>query len=319
MRILVGVGIGLVVACQAVAASSTPSGPAAAFESVVTVLPVRTGHERRAEPSGLRSLERSGSGVVIRHGGFIATSAHVIGSARTVFVRFADGRERPASIIGQDAATDLALLRTDADLPAIVMGPEPAVGARVCAITNPFGVGLSITCGVASAVRRSGMGFNPVEDFIQTDAVLNPGSSGGALVDGEGRLVGLVSAIFTRKSDANIGVNFAASVTLLRRVVDDLIAHGAVRWGKPGLRLAPLSRQERRDVTGVRVVGLVPGEAAEKAGLRQGDVLSVVAGRAVRKRSDVTAAMALQSIGQPFDVEFIRDGRRSTVTMRLSR
>jgi S1-C subfamily serine protease len=318
VRYWIGVGVGLAVACWRVAAFSAPDGLSAALDSVVTVLPERPGYQRSAEPSGLRALELSGSGVAIRRGGYIATSAHVIDAARAVHVRLADGRELPASVVGRDAATDLALLRVEAELPALAMGPEPALGARVCAIADPFGVGLSVTCGVVSAVRRSGMGFNPIEDFIQTDAVLNPGASGGALVDGKGRLVGLVSAIFTRKSDANIGINFAASAALLRRVIEDLIAHGAVRRGDPGLRLAPLSRAERRSLAGVRILGLAPGGAGEKAGLRAGDILTHLAGRTLRKRSDVAAAIALQPIGRPFEVAYMRDGKRRTTRMTLT-
>src|SRR5690606_40595555 len=133
----------------------------------------------------------------------------------SISVRLPDGHHVPAEVVGRDAATDLALLRVEAELPPLPLAPDPALGAPVCAVGNQFGLDLSVTCGVVSALHRAGTGFNPVEDFVQTDAVVNPGASGGALVDGEGRLVGLLSAIFTMESDANIGVNFAASAALV--------------------------------------------------------------------------------------------------------
>lgn len=289
------------------------------LRSVVTVLPVRAGDEPAGASGDLRSQERSGSGVVIRKDGYIATSAHVLSGARQVFVRLRDGRELPAEIAGKDLATDLALLRVDEPLPALAFGPEPALGARVCGVGNPFGVGLSVTCGVVSALHRTGMGFNPIEDFIQTDTVLNPGSSGGALVDTEGRLVGLVSAIFTRRSDANIGVNFAVSTALLNRVMEDLLTHGRVIWSEPGIRLARLSRAERRGPAGLRVVAVTADGAAAEAGLREGDIVTTIAGRPVRKRSDARTAIQLHRPGDTFEVTILRDGRRGFVSLTLPR
>ena len=148
-----------------------------------------------------------------------------------------------AEIIGRDPLTDIALLKIDMDLPLLIPGPEPALGDKVCALGNPSGLGLSLSCGVVSALHRTGTGFNPMEDFIQTDAAVNPGGSGGALLDGDDRLVGLVSAIFTKDSDANIGVNFAASHALVMRVTEDLAAHGRVIRGKSGLRVEDLDDQ----------------------------------------------------------------------------
>lgn len=290
--------------------------PAAVLASVVTVLPIRaTERPPRATPGDLRRQERSGSGVAIRPGGYIATNAHVIDGAREIYVRLADGRELPAKIVAQDAATDLAVIKVDAPLPALEMAPEPAIGAPVCGVGNPFGVGLSVTCGVVSAVRRTGMGFNPIEDFIQTDAVLNPGSSGGALVDGEGRLVGLVSAIFTRQSDANIGVNFAASTALLNRVVDDLLAHGTVRRVSAGWRLAPVPRAQRREHAGLRLVSVSPSGAAAKAGFETGDLITAIGGRAVRKRSDAITAVQLQRPGDEVRITYRRSGKIEMATL----
>ena len=154
------------------------AGPAAAFpaevlQSVVSVLP--------DWPSDVPFPERpEGSGTVVLPGGYIATNLHVLGRATAVNVRLHDGRVLPAEIVGGDPPTDIALLKIALDLPLLVPGPEPAFGDRVCALGNPFGLGLSLSCGVVSATRRTGTGFNPIEDFIQTDTAVNPGGSGGA-------------------------------------------------------------------------------------------------------------------------------------------
>ena len=318
--VLVAAGLALATMAPAGARAGTKPFPAGVLASVVTVLPVRPGATgpARADP-GLRGKERSGSGVVLRPGGYIATAAHVLDGAQSVSVRLHDGREIPATIKARDAATDLALLQVDEDLPVLPLGPAPALGAPVCGVGNPFGVGLSVSCGVVSALRRSGMGFNPIEDFVQTDAVLNPGTSGGALVDREGHLVGLVSGIFTRRSDANIGVNFAVSTDLLVRVVDDLMEFGRVIPGRADLRLSVLSAAERRRHAGLRITGMTEGGVAEKAGLRAGDLVTAIDGRALRKRSDARTAIFLHRPGDTVAVTVLRDGHPRVLTMTLRR
>ncbi len=300
-------------------------GPAAAGEaafnpsilhSVVTVFPVRDAAAARTA-GDTRGEERSGSGVVVRPGGYIATNYHVVLKARQVFVRLADGREMPAEVVASDETTDIALLKVGEELPPLAMGREPPLGARVCTVSDPFGVGLSVTCGVVSAARRTGMGFNMIEDFIQTDAVLNPGSSGGALVDGSGKLVGLVAAIFTRTEDANIGINFAISVELLNRVVDDLVAHGEVLPAYAGFRLSHLPRTERRTLAGLRIAAVESGDAADRAGFRAGDVVTDIAGRKIRSRSDALTAIYLHRPGDRIDVSIVRDGQRLTLPLDI--
>jgi S1-C subfamily serine protease len=300
-------------------------GPAAAGEaafnpsilhSVVTVFPVRDAAAARTA-GDTRGEERSGSGVVVRPGGYIATNYHVVLKARQVFVRLADGREMPAEVVASDETTDIALLKVGEELPALATGREPPLGARVCTVSDPFGVGLSVTCGVVSAARRTGMGFNMIEDFIQTDAVLNPGSSGGALVDGSGKLVGLVAAIFTRTEDANIGINFAISVELLNRVVDDLVAHGEVLPAYAGFRLSHLPRTERRTLAGLRIAAVESGDAADRAGFRAGDVVTDIAGRKIRSRSDALTAIYLHRPGDRIDVSIVRDGQRLTLPLDI--
>jgi S1-C subfamily serine protease len=301
--------------------SSLYAGPAGGFEaaaldSVVSVLPLWPGHARGGQPGQRPGQAPEGTAVAIRQGGYLVTALHVVERAREITVRLSDGQLRPAALIGRDPATDLAVLRIDADLPLLPSGPEPALGAPVCTVGNQFGLDLSVTCGVVSAVRRNGVGFNPIEDFIQTDAVVNPGASGGALLDRQGRLVGMLSAIFTKDADADIGVNFAVSMALVRRVTDDLIDRGRVERAPPGLVLAELSDAERRSLAGVRVAGLAPRGAAERAGLRIGDVITAVAGRAVRKASDVMAALHLHRPDETLKLRLLRDGGAMTLAYR---
>jgi len=288
------------------------AGPAAAFdpsalESVVSVLP--------DWPSDQPLPERpEGSGVAILAGGYIATNGHVLGDAKSLRVRLADGRILAAEIVGVDRLTDIALIKAPVELPLREIAPPPPLGATVCAIGNPFGLGLSVTCGVVSAVHRTGTGFNPIEDFIQTDATVNPGASGGALLDADGRLVGLVSAIFTKGADADIGVNFAASVGLVMRVVEDLAQHGRVIRGQSGLRVTDLDEAER---TGARITRVVPGGSADAAGLAAGDVITAIGTRAIRRASDVTSAIHMHRPGARIAVTYLRDGARHVVDFEL--
>lgn len=297
--------------------------PAAAFEpsvldSVVSVLPVWPGQPQGGQPDLPPGVAPEGTAVAIAPGGYLATALHVVDRALSISVRLPDGRHVPAEVVGRDTATDLALLRVEAELPPLPLAPDPALGAPVCAVGNQFGLDLSVTCGVVSALHRAGTGFNPVEDFVQTDAVVNPGASGGALVDAEGRLVGLLSAIFTMESDADIGVNFAASAALVRRVTDDLRVHGEVRRGKAGLGLHDLQPAERATHVGVRVRGVVPGGAAEAAGVRTGDLLTAVDGRTVRKLAEATAAIQLKRPGETVRLTLRREGKALTLDLVLA-
>ena len=194
-----------------------------ASPSVVTVQPTWPGYQRPGfgAPAGTAP---EGTGVAILEPGLIVTAAHVVARATEVAIRDHQGQRVAAEILAVDPASDLALLKVELPTaPITIAEARPANGTHVCAIGNAFGLDLSITCGIVSANARSGIGFNPIEDFIQTDATVNPGASGGALVNEEGQLVGLVSAIFTKESDANVGVNFAVSTELLLRRVEIML------------------------------------------------------------------------------------------------
>ena len=276
--------------------------------SVVSVLPEWPDAASRPE-------EPEGSAVAVLAGGYLATNVHVLGRAERLRVRLHDGRLMDAEIVGRDGPTDIALIRVGLDLPVPATGPEPALAAPVCAVGNAFGLDLSITCGVVSAIHRTGTGFNPVEDFIQTDAAINPGGSGGALLDAQGRLIGMVSAIFTKGSDANIGVNFATSLRLVMRVAADLKEHGRVRRGKSGLRVGDLTDSERAERAGARITRVTPGGAAEQAGLAARDIVTAIGGRRIVKASDVTGAMYLHRPGEPVEVTVLRNGAARVFTL----
>lgn len=288
------------------------------LESVVSVLPQWPGQLQGGQPDLPPGVAPEGTAVAVASGGYLATALHVVDRAVSLKVRLADGRQLAAEVVGKDPASDLALLKVAAELPPLAYGAEPALGAPVCALGNQFGLDLSVTCGVVSALHRAGTGFNPIEDFIQTDAVVNPGASGGALVDAQGRLVGLLSAIFTMESDANIGVNFAVSAPLLRRVMEDLIAYGEVRRGSPGLGLVELSPEERGSRVGVRLQGVLPGGAAQAAGLAAGDIVTAVDGRPVAKVAEATAALHLKRPGETVELTIWRDGESSTLGLVLA-
>lgn len=262
----------------------------AAMASVVSVLPEWPKSEKRTE-------EPEASGVVWTTGNHIITAHHVVAKARTIEVKTADGRLLPAALAGFDTATDLAVLKVEEDLTPLPLATTSiSPGEKACAIGNAFGLGLSLTCGVVSAINRSGVGFNAIEDFVQTDATVNPGASGGALVNRDGELIGILSAIFTKKSDANIGVNFAVSRALTARVVNDLLDDGRIARTNPGVRLAAPSRRLRGkpgERLAPRVVGVAKGSAADRAGLKIGDRVLAAGKRRTQTPADFNAAVDL--------------------------
>lgn len=280
------------------------------LDSLVSVLPDWP-PEARAQ-----SLEEpEGSGFVYAEG-VIATAWHVVAVARGIEVRLNDGRILEAELIAGDAASDIALLRVSEPLAPLPRRPGyPGLGEPVCAAGNAFGLDLSVTCGVVSAVQRTGVGFNPLEDFVQTDAAVNPGASGGALLDREGRVVGLLSAIFTKQSDANIGVNFAVSVPLLERVAEDLLSRGALRTVSAELLAEPSAQG------GLLLRRLLPGGAAEASGFRSGDRLLFAGEGAMRRRlkapSDLRTAVLLAGPSASLTLELERGGAPITLPLLL--
>lgn len=298
-----------------VMARATPASgfDAAVMDSVVSVLPAwpdTTVTEGRPK-------DPEGSGVAIFDGGYIVTADHVIGRATDIAVRLRDGRRLAATVIGRDPPSDVALLKIAGDLPVPRIETNPSLGARVCAVGNPFGLGLSVSCGVISAVHRTGTGFNPFEDFVQTDAAINPGGSGGGLFLENGSLVGMNAAIFTNEGDGDIGVNFAASAALVVRVAEDLRDFGRVRRARSGLTVGDLGPEQAGQTHGVRVSRVRDGSAAAQAGVLVGDVLTHIESRPVFAPTDVTGAVFLKRPGESVALDLIRDGHRVAAVVTL--
>jgi len=311
----------LAVSVLAVVFFAPASGRAEPFspeilKSVVSLLPEWPGLEKAGAENAGRPKNPEGTAVAVLPGGYLATNVHVIGRATSIKIRLEDGRILPADIIGRSTKTDIALIKAPIDLPVPVTGPEPALGARVCAVGNQFGLGLSVTCGVVSALRRTGTGFNPIEDFIQTDATINPGGSGGALVDGKGRLVGMISAIFTKDSDANIGVNFASSIKLVMRVVGDLKERGGAMYFKAGFSVRDLTLEERKTLTGAAIRHVAEDGPGAKAGLEVGDIITAIGDRAIRSASDVATAVFYVRPGGSAEVEVLRGGEKMRTILK---
>ena len=290
--------------------------PAETLESVVSVLPVWPGRPQGGA-GGRPGAAPEGSGVVLRPG-LIATAWHAVEPARRIDIRLSDGRILPARLVAKDAASDIALLRVDARLRPIELAPAPQLAQPVCAIANAYGLGLSVTCGVVSALNVTDAGFNAVEDFVQTDAAANPGSSGGALVDRRGRLVGMMSAIFASGTDTNIGVNFAVSTELLMRVVEALIADGKVEYPSPGWRLEAAGRDRLAKVAAPAVGAVSEGGPADMADIRPGDTILKIGARRVRTPRDAIAAFAvIRDPGAPLDITLLRGAEERVAILSL--
>ncbi|MDJ0859874.1 MAG: trypsin-like peptidase domain-containing protein [Dinoroseobacter sp.] len=291
--------------------------PPETLASVVSVLPVWPGRAQGGT-GGPPGVAPEGSGVVLRPN-IVATAWHVIEPADRIDVRLSDGRVLPAELVGQDAASDIALLRVEADLPPIIFATDPDLADPVCAIGNAYGFGLSVTCGVVSALGVSNAGFNPVEDFVQTDAAANPGTSGGALVDPEGQLVGMISAIFASGAETNIGMNFAVSAPLLERVSEALLDDGTVRYPQPGWRLALPDRDVLARIAAPEVRVLEADGPAAQAGVQSGDLIVTIGPRRVYAPRDVIAALALvPQDASSVEVTIEREGSRQTLSLPIA-
>jgi serine protease DegQ len=230
-----------------------------------------------------------GSGVLVGGDGYILTNFHVIEAAEDIQVSLNDGHTHKATVIGSDPESDLAVLQIKADkLPAITFGRMESlrVGDVVLAIGNPFGVGQTVTMGIVSALGRSHLGINTFENFIQTDAAINPGNSGGALVDTDGYLVGINTAIYSR-TGGSLGIGFAIPVSSARSIMEQIIQSGSVTRGWIGVEAQEITPELAEsfglpDTEGALIAGVVRGSPADSAGVRPGDVLLTVSGKAVK-------------------------------------
>jgi Do/DeqQ family serine protease len=245
-----------------------------------------------------------GSGVIIGSDGVIVTNNHVIEHARQIAITTADRRRLQARLVGTDPATDIAVVKVDArGLPTLSWGDSSRVqvGEYVVAIGNPFQLNQTVTMGIISATGRSNVGIVDYEDFIQTDAAINPGNSGGALVNLRGELVGINTAIIG-PSGGNVGIGFAVPVNMARAVMEQLLAYGEVRRGRLGIAIQDLTPDLKDALQvpvghGAVVTRVDPNSPAETAGLKSGDVIVAVDGRAIESSSALRNAVGVMPIG----------------------
>ena len=279
---------------------------------------------RRNSRSPMPRQEGIGSGVVVTKDGYILTNNHVVDGAEEVKVALQDGREFTAKVIGRDPKTDIAVIKIDAkDLPAVPMADSDKVevGDVVLAIGNPFGIGQTVTTGIVSATGRAGGIGLDYEDFIQTDAAINPGNSGGALVDSEGRLIGINTAILSR-SGGNQGIGFAIPVNLARDVMDSLVKEGRVTRGYLGVMIQDVSpglekEFKLKDNKGAIVGDVTPDSPAEKAGLKNGDVIIEFNGKKVSDSRHLKLQVARTEPGQSVPVKVLRNGSTETLQVKV--
>ncbi|MFZ6749087.1 trypsin-like peptidase domain-containing protein [Undibacterium sp. Ren11W] len=240
-----------------------------------------------------------GSGVIVSSQGYILTNNHVIEEADEISVSLADGRQANAKVVGTDPETDLAVIKIELDnLPAITLGhsEQAFVGDVVLAIGNPFGVGQTVTMGIVSALGRNDVGINTYENFIQTDAAVNPGNSGGALVDINGNLLGINSAIYSRNG-GSLGIGFAIPVSTIKTVMEAIIADGQVVRGWIGVEPQDITPEMAesfniKEASGAIVAGVVRGGPADKAGIRPGDILTGIEGKSVSNKTEILNIIA---------------------------
>jgi Do/DeqQ family serine protease len=274
--------------------------------------------------SAPRVEQSLGSGVIVREDGIIVTNNHVIEGAQALKVVLADRREFDAQLVLADSRVDLAVLRISAGgerLPVLPFANthDAQVGDLVLAIGNPYGLEQTVTSGIISALARTDVGISDYAFFIQTDAAINRGNSGGALVDMSGALVGINSAIFSETGGSN-GIGFAIPSEMVRRVVESAVS-GGTTVVRPwlGARLEGVTQERAREFglsrpEGVVVTELYPRSAGARAGLRNGDVILAVAGAEVRDSGGVRYQFATQRPGSRVPLTVLRDGRRITVT-----
>ena len=274
---------------------------------------------------GPREIASAGSGVIVdAERGYILTNHHVVGEADTIQISLIDGTVLDAEIVGSDPATDIAVIKVDAEgLTEMAIGDSTRarVGDFVIAIGNPFGLGHTVTSGIISALGRSGISRDGYEDFIQTDASINPGNSGGALVNMNGELIGINSAIISR-SGGNVGIGFAVPTEIASSIMNQILDFGEIRRGLLGVNIQSIDAQAAEALgsdidSGALITGIQPDSAAENAGLKVGDIIVEVNEKKVGDAIELRNRIGLLRSGETVDLKFVRDNETRSAKAEL--
>lgn len=271
-----------------------------------------------------RQEQGLGSGVIVSSNGYIITNNHVVEQAEKLQVLLGDKRKFPATLIGTDPKTDLAVIKiNETNLPVLRWGNSRnlQVGELVLAVGNPFGLNQTVTMGIISAIGRANMGIVDYEDFIQTDAAINPGNSGGALVNLQGELIGINTAIFSR-TGGYMGIGFAIPSNMVKNVMNSLVDHGKVIRGWLGVSIQPLTPEladqfGSPDSLGALVGDVVDGSPAEDAGLQRGDVIRHYNGTQVKDPTHLRSLVAETSPGTSASILVLRNNSTQKLSVDI--
>ena len=284
------------------------------------------GLKQRPHQNKPHAVVGQGSGFIVSPDGYILTNHHVVGDSSKVTVRFYDGREMVAKVVGSDSQSDVAVIKVDAHhLTALPLGDSTTteVGEWVLASGAPFGLTQTLTAGIVSAVGRNSMGINNYENFIQTDAAINPGNSGGPLVNLRGEAIGINTAIFS-KTGGSVGLGFAIPIDMAKQVYDQIVDHGTVVRGYLGVRIQALNPDLAehfglKDAHGVLVGEVQKGTPGEKAGLKQADVIVEMDGKTIEEAATFRNAIAMKAPGSKVNLTVVREGQRIPVAVTLDK
>lgn len=275
-----------------------------------------------------RKVQSLGSGFVVdAEKGYIVTNNHVIADADEIEVNFVDGSKLKADLVGKDTKTDLAVLKVDPakhKLTAVQFGnsEKARIGDWVLAIGNPFGLGGTVTAGIISARKRD-IQSGPYDDFIQTDAAINRGNSGGPLFDMDGKVIGINTAIYS-PSGGSIGIGFAIPAEMAVGVIDQLKEFGEVRRGWLGVRLQPVTEDIAqslglKEAKGALIAGLIENSGVDNTAIKAGDVVIRYDGKPVERARDLPRLVAESAVGEEVDIVVVRDGEEKTIKVKLGR